>query len=94
MIIVAGWLRVDPASRDEYLAGVADVAVTARRAPGCYDFTQAADPVEGDRINVFERWVSDEDLLAFRNSGGALPVLPEVVAAEVHKYRISAVEAP
>lgn len=94
MIIVAGWLRVEPALRERYLAGVRAVAVAARAAPGCHDFTQAADPVEPDRINVYERWESDGDLSAFRDSGGALPELPEVRAAQVRKYRISAVEAP
>ena len=50
------------------MEAVADVAVQARRAPGCLDFVQAADPVEPARINIDERWASDEDLERLRTS--------------------------
>ncbi len=97
MIIVAGWLRVAAADRERYLAAVADVARLARAAPGCLDFTQAADPLDAERINVYERWESDEDLLRFRTSGDPdepQSEVPEVLSAEVRKYRIASVEAP
>jgi quinol monooxygenase YgiN len=97
VIIVAGWLRVDAGERDRYLDAVAEVARQARAAPGCLDFTQAADPLDAERINVYERWESDEDLLRFRGSGDpdAPPAeVPELLAAEVRKYRIESVEEP
>jgi quinol monooxygenase YgiN len=94
MLIIAGELHVDPADRDRYLAATADVAPQARAFPGCLDFVQAADPVDAGRINVFERWESDEDLMRFRTSGGPAIELPDLRAADVRKYRISAVEAP
>ena len=97
MIIVAGSLRVAAGDRDGYLAAVADVAVQARRAPGCLDFVQAADPLDPERINIFERWESDEDLRRFRTSGdpdAPPPDVPDVPAAAVRKYRIASVEAP
>ncbi|MFI5956102.1 putative quinol monooxygenase [Cryptosporangium sp. NPDC051539] len=94
MIIVAGWIRVDAAERDRYLAAVADVTRQARAAPGCADFVQAPDPLDPERIVILERWESDDALLAFRNSGGPDLEVPEVRGAEVRKYRISAVEAP
>jgi quinol monooxygenase YgiN len=94
VIIVAGELRVAPEDRDRYLAGVADVTRLARRAPGCRDFSQSADPIEPDRILIHERWESDEALLAFRNSGGPELDLPPIVSAEVRKYRIASVEEP
>jgi quinol monooxygenase YgiN len=94
MIIIAGELRSAPADRDRYLAAVAEVARLARLAPGCHDFTQSADPVEPDRILVFERWESDEALLAFREAGGPPLDLPPLLSADVRKYRIAAVEAP
>ena len=96
MIIVAGALYLDAGERDRYLAATADVAPLARQAPGCLDFVQAADPVDAERINVYERWESDEAVLAFRDSGpvggGGEP--PELRSADVRKYRISSVEAP
>ena len=97
MIIVAGRLHVVATERAGYLAGTAEVAVLARRAPGCLDFVQAADPVDPTRINVYERWESDADVEAFRVSGdpdAPEPDLPPIVDAEVSKYRISSVEAP
>lgn len=94
MIIIAGELRVEPGQRDAYLEAVAEVTRLARRAPGCLDFVQAADPVQDGRIIVYERWASDEDLLAFRDSGGPDPQVPPITGADVHKYRISGVEAP
>ena len=97
MIIIAGTLTLAAEDRERYLAAVADVAPAARRAPGCLDFVQAADPVDPERIVVFERWESDEDVERFRTSGA--PDAPEVGtpalrAADVHRYRIASVEAP
>jgi quinol monooxygenase YgiN len=94
MIIIAGALHVDPDSRARYLDAVSEVAVLARAARGCLDFYQSPDPIDPGRINVFERWESDEDVLAFRTSGGPDLDLPPIKAADVHKYRISATEAP
>ncbi len=97
MIIVAGALRVAAGDRDRYLAGVAEVARLARAATGCSDFVQAADPLDPERINVYERWESDEDLLRFRTSGdpaAPAPDVPDLLSAEVRKYRIAGVEAP
>lgn len=102
MIIVAGYLEVDPDERAAYLEATFDVARLARAFPGCLDFGQFADPLAPDRIVVYERWDSDEALLAFRSSGpddegtgdGADADLPELRGAAVAKYRISAVESP
>ena len=91
MIIIAGTLRVDPAARDDYLQAATGATSLAREAAGCLDFAQSADPLEPDRINIFERWESDEDLAAFRALPGDGDV-PPIRAADVHRYRISAVE--
>ena len=94
MIIIAGTLHVDPADRDRYLSTVVDVARLARAAPGCLDFVQAADQLDPTRINVYERWESDDDLHRFRASGGPELDLPPLRDAHVRKYRISGDEAP
>jgi quinol monooxygenase YgiN len=95
MLIVAGHLSVAPEDRDHYLGAVAHVAVAARMAPGCLDFVQGADSIDTGRINVYERWRSDDDLERFRASGEDPPVrVPPLIHAELAKYRISAVEAP
>lgn len=94
MIIIAGTLHVEPSDRDRYLAAVVDVARLARAAPGCLDFVQAADQIDPARINVYERWESDDDLHRFRTSGGPELDLPPLLDARVRKYRISGEEAP
>lgn len=43
MVIVAGYLMVDPKRRDDYLAGCVDVVQQARHVPGCLDFALSAD---------------------------------------------------
>ncbi|MFC3504639.1 putative quinol monooxygenase [Micromonospora krabiensis] len=94
MIIVAGSLYVDPDGRDAYLASCLDTVRQARSAPGCVDFAISPDPIEPGRVNVYERWESDERLLAFRGSGPSEEQTVAIRGAEVHRYRISAVEAP
>lgn len=97
MLIIAGWLRVDPAHRDEYLRLVADVTAEARRARGCLAFVQAPDPIEADRIVIFERWASEADLLAFRDQptdDETDEALPPILGADVRRYEISAEGPP
>jgi quinol monooxygenase YgiN len=96
VIIIAGTLTLAPDDRERYLAAVADVAPSARQAPGCLDFVQTADPVDPERIVIFERWESDEDLEGFRTSGGpdTESELPPLRDADVRKYRIASVEDP
>ena len=99
MLIIAGTLTVDASERERYMSAVADVAAQARRAPGCFDFVQAPDLLDPTRINIYERWASDDDLENFRSSGASSeaepePSLPQIKAADVTKYRIAAVEAP
>ncbi|GAA1642108.1 putative quinol monooxygenase [Actinoplanes couchii] len=94
MIIIAGQLHVAPGDRKRYLAATADVARLAREAAGCHDFVQAADPLDAGRINIYERWESDEDLARFRGEEGERSDgdLPPLQGADVRKYRISGVE--
>jgi quinol monooxygenase YgiN len=85
MIIVAGALTVDPDGRDAYLEGCAAVVAAAREAPGCLEFALSPDLLEPGRINVYERWASEEELQRFRGSGpdgGQLAALLKVEVAE------------
>ena len=94
MLIISGWLQVDPQARDRYLSDCTRVVTLARSAPGCLDFALSADLVDPARINVYERWASDEQLHAFRDTGPDDSQSAQLRAAEVFKYRISATEAP
>jgi quinol monooxygenase YgiN len=92
MIIVSGRLHVDPETRADYLESCRTVLEQARAAPGCLDFALSADPLEPDRINVYELWESDEDLERFRGSGPSDEQSAQIRDASVARYRISAVE--
>ncbi|MFI6507038.1 putative quinol monooxygenase [Streptosporangium sp. NPDC050855] len=91
MIIVSGWIRVDPDARDDYLRGCVPVVEQARAASGCLDFTLGADLVETGRINVYERWESKEALEAFRGSGPEDDRSAMIRDADVSRYQISGV---
>jgi quinol monooxygenase YgiN len=94
-IIVSGSLHVDPAQRGAFLEARVAILEHARNAPGCLDFSVSADLLDAGRVNVYERWRSHEDLLAYRAGDG--PPLDDsiaVTAADVELHHISASEAP
>ena len=94
-IIVSGTLHVDPVQRDAYLQARAPILEHARQAPGCQDFSLSPDLLDAGRINVYERWRTREDLLAYRAGDG--PQLDDsipVTAADVELHDISGSEAP
>lgn len=69
MIIVSGYLLVDAADRDAYIAACLPVIEAARRAEGCIDFALSPDPLDAARVNVYEAWVGEEQVTAFRELG-------------------------
>lgn len=89
MIIVAGWLLLEPSDRPAYLAGCREVVEQARAAPGCLDFSLTADVLVDGRINVYERWDSEEELMAFRGEGPDEEQQAEVLDASVRRYQIA-----
>ncbi len=61
MIMVAGHLTVDPEQHQSILDAKRGVAIAARSAAGRHDFHLTADPIETDRINIYEPWASYDD---------------------------------
>jgi quinol monooxygenase YgiN len=93
MVIVAGQIFVDPAQRERYLAGCVSVVEQARRAPGCLDFAITADLVDPGRINIFERWQTQEAVQAFRGSGPGEEQSTAMLAASVAEYDVADVRS-
>ena len=56
-----------PELREKDLATYAHFIRNARTQPGCLDFIIAADPIEAGRVNLLERWESEEHLATFRS---------------------------
>jgi quinol monooxygenase YgiN len=93
MVIVAGQIVVDPAQRENYLAGCVGVVEQARRAPGCLDFSLTADLIDPGRINVFERWETQDAVRSFRGSGPDADQSAAMLAASVAEYDVAAVRS-
>lgn len=88
MIIVSGAVWVDEAARDAYLRDCVPVVEAARAAEGCVDFHLSADPLELDRINVYEEWTSIEAVAAFRGNGPSAPQASLIRDARVTQYEV------
>jgi quinol monooxygenase YgiN len=93
MVIVAGYLLVEPPQRESYLAGCVSVVEQARRAPGCLDFSISADLVVPGRINVLERWESQAAVEKFRGSGPSEEQGSDMLSAEVSEYDVADVRS-
>jgi quinol monooxygenase YgiN len=88
MVIVAGYLVVEPMQRDGYLNDCRAVVRQARESPGCLDFAISADLIERDRIHIFERWNSRVALDDFRGSGPSDEQQGLIVRASVREYDV------
>jgi quinol monooxygenase YgiN len=89
MIIVSGRIYVRHGTRQEFLTSSVEAVAQARGAPGCRDFVVAADPIEPDRVNVYEEWESEEALLAFRGDGPDEDLSSNIVRADVSRHVVS-----
>jgi quinol monooxygenase YgiN len=89
MIIVSGKIYVRPGARQGFLQSSAEAVAQARRFAGCRDFVVAADPLEPDRVNVYEEWESEEALLAFRGDGPDANLGASIVRAEVFRHVVA-----
>ncbi|GJM43439.1 MAG: hypothetical protein DHS20C21_02810 [Gemmatimonadota bacterium] len=89
MIIVAGTIRCRPGTRDEFVQGSLEAVEAARAHPECLDFAVSGDPVEPDRVNIFEMWTSLAALTAFREEGPAEDLSSRILEAAVRQYEVA-----
>jgi quinol monooxygenase YgiN len=64
VVIVAGTFDVDPERREEFLAERLGAMQESRAEAGCLDYVFSADPLEPNRVLLYERWASQEALNA------------------------------
>jgi quinol monooxygenase YgiN len=88
MIIVAGHLRVATADRDRFLALSREAIQLARTTPGCLDFLVAADPLDAERIDIYERWTDRAIMHAFRGDGPGDELNTLIVSADVEEFEV------
>ncbi len=89
MIIVSGWLRTHPDRREPYLAACRPVIEAARSAPGCVDFHLTADPLDSERVRVFEQWENAESVEQFRRAGPDAEMATAILAINVQQHEIA-----
>jgi quinol monooxygenase YgiN len=94
--IIAGWMDYGE-HRDEVLKHFIVCAQASREEAGCLDYVVTADPDEAGRLVVFERWSSEEELVAhfrtphidvFRAAVAAYPR----VARDLRRYFVAGSE--
>jgi len=75
VIIVGGTFEVEPHQREEFIASRHDLMRTSRAEQGCLEYTFSADPIEPNRVVLFERWATQASLDAHHNGmrGGTPP---------------------
>ena len=88
MLIIAGHLDLDPTQRSDYITAHADLVARARAAEGCLDLAISADPVLAARVNLFERWESEDHLAAWREVADPPRLDVTYLDGDVQKYSI------
>ena len=89
MVIVAGHVTVDHEQRESYLADSISVVEKARQADGCLDFAITADLLDPGRVNLFERWESQEAVKTFRRRGPRNKRRAAMLSVSVAEYDIA-----
>jgi quinol monooxygenase YgiN len=89
MLIVSGRLYLKAGAMSEFLTSSKEATALARKAPGCRDFVVSPDPIEPDRINVYEEWESEKALLDFRGSGPSSDMRSVILRGEVLRHVVS-----
>lgn len=89
MVIVSGKIYVQAGKRDDFLASSREAILQARETLGCHDFIVAADPIERDRVNVYEEWETEEQLLRFRGNGPDDSMTSVIQNAVVRRHQVS-----
>tara|TARA_R110001599_G_scaffold69414_1_gene195427 strand:- start:8192 stop:8467 length:276 start_codon:yes stop_codon:yes gene_type:complete len=88
-IIVAGKLTLKPGTRDEFIQKAREAISQARELDACEDFSVSADPIDANRVNVFEKWNARRPLDEFKSSGPDNDSFSLVEAFDVHEYEIN-----
>jgi quinol monooxygenase YgiN len=62
MLIVAGYMDVEPEAREAFLAGRVEGMKASQAEAGCLDYVLSPDPLDPGRVRLFERWESKDAL--------------------------------
>jgi quinol monooxygenase YgiN len=88
-LIVAGKLTIKPGLRDKFIDKSREAMLLARENDACEDFSVSPDPIDRNRVNIFEKWRSRSALESFRDSGPEGDVFSLVHSFEVNEYEVN-----
>lgn len=100
-IIIAGFMKVDPAKREEFLKHTRQFIEASRAEPGCERYDWSADLSDPSIIYVYECWSDEEGLAAhfkmdpyWKTRAAFAEIFGEngIHEVEVNKYRIDVKE--
>lgn len=86
MIIIAGYLIVDQADRDELVDAHADLVARARAFDGCIDLAISRDTLDPARINNLEVWRDAKALDSWRAQADPPPLGAEPHEVAMQRY--------
>jgi quinol monooxygenase YgiN len=87
-IIVAGKLILKPKVREEFIEKSISAMLLARQNKSCEDFSVSPDPIDENRINIFEKWATRAALLEFRDLGPESDIFTLVDAFDIKEYDV------
>ena len=64
MIVVVGYLTINPDMRAEVEAAIATLVPLTVAEEGCVEYRYATDVLDANRINIWEQWESEEAMTA------------------------------
>tara|TARA_R110001583_G_scaffold122177_1_gene273458 strand:- start:79 stop:354 length:276 start_codon:yes stop_codon:yes gene_type:complete len=88
-IIVAGKLTLKRGTREEFIKKSLEAVSQARMLDACKDFSVSPDPLDENRVNIFEKWIARGPLDEFRNSGPDNDSFSLVEDFDVKEYEIN-----
>ena len=64
MLIITGYMHIDPTEVPQFLAELKDLAIVTRQRPGNISYDAAVDDPAAGRLLIVERWANQEALSA------------------------------
>ncbi|ONI79774.1 antibiotic biosynthesis monooxygenase [Actinosynnema sp. ALI-1.44] len=89
MLIITGYVTIDPTRRDTQITAHHDLIRRARHAPGCLDAAITPDPTDPTRIYIHERWETREHLTTWRDTCDAPTTGIPINAEHVREYTVT-----
>ena len=91
MIVIAGWLAIDPAQREQLVRLLTEVAEASRAEPGCCEYRVSVDLDAANRFRVLEEWASNDELEAHTRAPHVTRFLTElsrlrIVGMSIDRY--------